>query len=693
MSSQVTEMPALMRPDDIGALRQAGDPRVSPDGRTVAFTVTDPDLAANRYTSRIWLAAAGPGAAAGASGARPLTGPGAELLPRWSPDGTRLAFAATDPDGKNPQVCVLPVTGAGERMVICAAGGVPTELEWSPDGTMLAFTARDPDPGQYGTDGEQSERDMPPRRVSRLIYRLNGAGWTSDRPARVFVVPADGSAPPRPVTPGPFQAAGLAWSPDSRSLAFGSGRHETWDLDLAQDLYTVPADGSAGPVRVTGGGLGWSRPAWSPDGSRLAAYLNPTPLESPRHHQVAVVDVATGKHQVLTAALDRNCAPLGAGIAPAWIGGRLLFSVEDHGGVHLYQVSADGTGDPELLAGGQRWIAGWHWAGGTLAFVAATPLSPGEVVARPLGDGPAPAAAGAAERTLTSLTAPFAARVGLAMPERFTARSADGTEVECWAIAPAVAEPGTRYPTLLNVHGGPFAQYGYRFFDEFQLQAAAGFGVIYCNPRGSSGYSEAWGRAIRGPECASDPGSGWGSVDFADVMACADTACEQFGWADPDRLGILGGSYGGFMTSWTVGHTSRFKAACSERACNNLLTMEHTADIAGFIRSYVGVDHLSNPAEYLRQSPVSYAKDITTPLLILHSEQDLRCPVSQAEELFVALRMLGREPVMYRFPAESHELSRSGAPRHRIMRAELILDWFRQHLAGSPAAADTAPGT
>jgi dipeptidyl aminopeptidase/acylaminoacyl peptidase len=164
-----------------------------------------------------------------------------------------------------------------------------------------------------------------------------------------------------------------------------------------------------------------------------------------------------------------------------------------------------------------------------------------------------------------------------------------------------------------------------------------------------------------------------------------ETACQRFSWIDPGRLGILGGSYGGFMTSWAVGHTSRFRAACSERACNNLLTMEHSADIAGFIRSYVGPDHLADPAAYLRQSPVSYAADMTTPLLILHSEDDLRCPISQAEELFVALRRLGRDPVMYRFPAENHELSRSGAPQHRITRAGLILDWFRPHLGG-PAA-------
>jgi dipeptidyl aminopeptidase/acylaminoacyl peptidase len=691
--SQVTDTRRGMVPDDIAALRQAGEPRVSPDGATVAFTVADPDVAANRYARRIWLAAAA-GAGAGGGAARPLTGPGAEFLPRWSPDGRVLAFAATDADGGHPQVCALPV-GGGERLVVCATGAVPTELEWSPDGTMLAFVARDPDPAQYGADGTQREKDMPPRRITRLLYRYNGAGWTADRPGRVFVVPADGSAPPRAVTGGPFEASGLAWSPDSASIAFASGRHEAWDLDLAADLYTVPADGSREPEAVTGGGRGWSHPAWSPDGTALAAYLNPTPLESPRHRQVAVIDLASGKDQVLTASLDRTCAPFGTMIAPAWAGDRVLFGVEDGGNVHLYLVDADGAGAPELVAGGDRWITEWDWAGGTLAFVAATPVSMGELVARDLD--PARPAGGAAasgatsggepaERTLTSVMAALTARVALGAPQRFTATSEGGAQVECWVIPPAGAVPGTRYPALLNVHGGPFTQYGNRLVDDFQLQAAAGFAVLYCNPRGSSGYTEAWGRAIRGPQAQSDPGTGWGAVDFADVMACVDAACARFGFIDPEKVGILGGSYGGFMTSWAIGHTGRFKAALSERACNNLLTMEHSADIAGFIRSYVGTDHLADPGSYLALSPVTYAADMTTPVLILHSEDDLRCPIAQAEELFVALRRLGRDPVMYRFPAENHELTRGGAPRHRIMRAGLVLDWFRQHLADGAAA-------
>ena len=679
--SQVTGSQAGMCPADIGRVRQLGDPRVSPDGSTVAFTVTDPDLERNRYAHRIWLASA----RRAEVGPRPFTGPGSEQLPRWSPDGRRLAFAATGDDGRS-QVCVLPVADGGERLVVCGTEAPVTELEWAPDGHALAFAARDPDPARYGRGGEQRRaKDMPPRRVDDMLYRFNQVGWTVDRPARVFVVAADGSAPARAVTPGPFDAAGLSWSPDSRTVAFASARHEERDLDLAVDLWVAPADGTGTPSRVAGGGAAYSLPSWSPDGSRLACYVNPTPLQNPRHRQVAVIDIASGKEQVLTSSLDRNCAPFGAVRPPLWAADRLLFGVEDHGNVHLYLVAADGAGLPVLLAGGDRWISDWDWAGGTLAFVAGSPTSTGELAVRDLPAGE-PAAAGGrpaaepAERSLTGLTRAFAEAVSLASPQRFTARSADGSEVECWVIAPAGAVAGQRYPALLNVHGGPFTQYGNRFVDDFQLQAAAGFGVLYCNPRGSAGYGEQWGRAIRGPKCEQDPGTGWGEADYADVMACVETACERFGWIDPGRLGILGGSYGGFMTSWAIGHTSRFRAACSERACNNLLTMEHSVDVPGFIRSYMGPDHLTDPGAYLRQSPISYVRDMTTPLLILHSEDDLRCPIGQAEELFVALRLLGRGPVMYRFPGENHELTRSGAPQHRVTRAELILAWFRQHL-------------
>jgi dipeptidyl aminopeptidase/acylaminoacyl peptidase len=682
--TETTSTPVPMAPGDIWKLRQVSDPQVSPAADVIACTVSEPDAESNAYRRRIWFCPADP--AAGQP--YPFTGQGSEIMPRWSPDGRRLAFVSTAPGEGRSQICILPVATGGERMIVCSLDTTVSELAWAPDGSRLGFVARDPDAGQYGEPGAKREaKDMPPRRVTRLRYRLNGTGWTLDRPNRIFTVPADGSAPARALTHGPFEAEGLAWSPDSSRIAFAAARHDTWDLDLAVDLWTVRTDGGAEPERLTETGADFASPSWSPDGASLAYYVSPTPLESPRHRQVGVLDLATGRRQELTARLDRNCAPFGTTIGPAWAGDTLLFAAEDGGNVHLYRVPADGTRPPALIAAGDRWISEWSWAAGTLAFVAASPVAAGELAAMELAAGEQRPDGAAAERVLTAFTRPFAAAVSLASPQRFTAISPDGSEVECWAIPPAGARPGTRYPTLLNVHGGPFTQYGNRFTDDFQLQAAAGFGVLYCNPRGSSGYSEQWGRAIRWPECDSDPGSGWGGVDYEDVLACADAACGRFDWIDPERLGILGGSYGGFMTSWVIGHCDRFKAACSERACNNLLAMEHNADIAGFLRSYVGRDHLSDPLAYTRHSPVSYVGAMTTPVLIIHSEDDLRCPVNQAEELFTGLRLLGREPVMVRFPGENHELTRGGSPAHRVARAELILDWFREQLQQADAPA------
>jgi dipeptidyl aminopeptidase/acylaminoacyl peptidase len=284
------------------------------------------------------------------------------------------------------------------------------------------------------------------------------------------------------------------------------------------------------------------------------------------------------------------------------------------------------------------------------------------------------------ERTVTDAAGRFVARSRPQRAERFVAVSSGGAEVDAWIVTPPDLDTSRRYPVLLNVHGGPFTQTGNRFFDEAQIQAAAGYVVLLSNPRGSSGRDTAWGRAICGPRDRFDPGTGWGTVDADDVMAVLDTALARYPFIDGERAGLLGGSYGGYMTSWIVGHSNRFKAACSERAVNNLLSLEWNSDVATMFRTELGVSHLDDPNEYLRRSPITYVREMTTPLLIIHSENDLRCPITQAEELFVALRTLGKEVEFYRFPDESHELSRSGSPVHRVQRAEIILEFFDRHL-------------
>ncbi len=287
-----------MTTTDIGLTTQAVELRLSPDGSTVAFNVTSVDLAANRYHSRIWLAPAD-----ASSPPYPFTaGEGRDLLPRWSPDGRRLAFvtqfdnlAEADQrpsDATGSAIVVMPVTVGGQPVRVALLADSVSELAWSPDGAHLAFVGRDRDETRYGTrEKPLPERDMPPRRIDRLFFRLDSVGWTVDRPTRVFVVPADGSRPPRALTAGPFQATGITWSPDSRELAFSSARHDDWDLDLAVDLWRVGVDDAGEPRCLTKTSARYSYPAWSPDGQRLACLLEPTPLDEPRHTRLAVIDL------------------------------------------------------------------------------------------------------------------------------------------------------------------------------------------------------------------------------------------------------------------------------------------------------------------------------------------------------------------------------------------------------------------
>ncbi|MGH9135599.1 MAG: S9 family peptidase, partial [Acidimicrobiales bacterium] len=526
----------------------------------------------------------------------------------------------------------------------------------------LAFGARSPDPDR----NDVKPKDQPPRRLTRLFTRLDNVGWLHGRHRRVYVVPADGNAKPRPLTDGEPDTSGLAVSPNGAHVAYAAARHDTWDLDLLEDLWIASVDGNDEPARkLTATDRVWAQPSFSPDGSRLACtdLGEPWSITSPR---VSVIDVSSGETTAVTAELDRPCLYM-TPQAPAWVGDDLVFSAEDRGNVHLFRAPADGSGKPEALVAGDRWVHAFDATGDVVAFAASDPTTLPEVFVR----GP-----GGDERCLTTIGREFAARVDVSAPQRFTATSADGTEVEGWYLSPAAAGPGGRYPTLLNVHGGPFTQYGNRFFDEFQYQAGAGYGVVYCNPRGSAGYGDDWGRSIAWPKHPAHPGSGWGRLDADDVLAVLDEACRRFDSVDADRIGVIGGSYGGYMTSWLLSHSDRFKAGCSERSANDLVALEESSDIASVFRGYTGVSHLEDREAYAAHSPSTFVADIHTPLLIVHSEGDLRCPIGQADALFTALRVLGRDVEMLRFPEESHELSRSGAPKHRVQRAEAILAWF-----------------
>lgn len=641
-----------MRPEDVYELTGVSDPRLRPGGEEVAYVVWSIDREANEYRQSIWIARTD-----GSEPPRQFTTGKQDAQPRWSPDGDRLAFVSKRGDKDSRQLYVMPVAGGEPRCLTDLKEDVG-EPVWSPDGTRIAFSARVPDEAYE----EEDDKKRAPRRFKRLRFKLDRVGWTGDRRGHLFVVPADGSAEAKQITDGDYEDSHPTWTPDGKSIAFSSARGEDWDIELLGDVYVVPAEGGE-PERLTPGDGVYSAPSFSPDGSMLACKWEPGGFDFPRHPQIALVDPKTGgDRRILTASLDRTCDPYPELREPIWDGGSIVFSIEDGGNVHVYRVSPGG-GEPELVAGGEIVLSGYDAAAGKVVRAGTTAPSLSELYC---GD-----------RKLTDVGRAFAEGRELVAPERFTAVSADGSEVDAWIVRPAGFEEGKRYPVLLNIHGGPFTQYGTGFFDEFQVYAGGGYAVVYSNPRGSSGYSEEWGRAIRGPI---DGGPGWGSVDYEDIMAVTDEALKRFDFCDPERVGVTGGSYGGYMTSWIVGHTDRFKAACSERGVNNLVSMYGSSDIGWVFKGYTGAFVHDDVETFMRQSPWTYAKEITTPLLILHSEQDLRCNIEQAEQLFTTLRLLKRDVELVRFPAESHELTRSGSPAHRVMRFELLLEWFGRYL-------------
>ena len=651
-----------MRPEDVYSLTSVGDPRISPDGHRVAYVVTRIDEEANAYRTAIWVSSLD-----GSEDPRQLTtGTRADHSPRWSPDGRWLAFVSNrdgeDEKKAHGELYVLPADGGEPRRLTEGKEGVDA-VAWSPDSSRLAFTRRDRDEAY----DEEDDRRRAPRRFTRVFFKLNGVGWIGDRRNHVFVVGVDG-ADERQLTEGDCENSQPSWSSDGSHIVFTSMRGDRWDVEFAEALYEldVDADG-AEPKRLSQADESASSASFSPDGSLIAYIHTPEDGTYPHHSQIAVMRADGSDRRILTASLDRNCAPYPLGREPVWDGDRIAFGVEDGGNVHVYTVSADGSGEPELLVGGEQSTGLYDLVDGVIAYTASTHTRPAELFA---GDG----------KRITSVCDDFVAGRELSDVERFTAVSADGTEVDAWLVRPPDFDESRRYPVLLTIHGGPFSQYGTGFFDEVQVYAAAGYCVLFSNPRGGSGYSEEWGRAIRGSG-NNGTGPGWGSVDYEDVMGVVDTALEKYPFLDSERLGVLGGSYGGYLTSWVVGHTKRFKAALSERAVNQLVSAFGSSDLFWVFERQFGGPMWENVDEWMRMSPTTYAHEIETPLLVVHSENDLRCNIEQGEHLFTLLRLQGKEVEMLRFPAESHELSRSGSPIHRVQRFDAILEWFGRYLA------------
>lgn len=660
--------------EDLLTLPVLNDPQISPDGSRIVYTVTTIDRDANAYRTHLWIAST--------DGGQPwqlTTAASRDTAPRWSPDGTRIAFVS-DRSGEK-QVHVIPTRG-GEARALTSGKIAPSDLVWSPDARWIAFVGKPPAP--------EAPNASDVRVISRLRYKQDGEGYWDGRWKQVFAVPPEGGTV-RQVTQGDFDHLTPAWAPDGSRIAYAGNPDADADLTNIADVWTMPfsataSDGAGTPRRLTRGLGPAQSPAWSPDGTHIAYLGHDNACWGATNWGVWAVPADGGEPLRLTSGFDRSAGnhiisdmrahPSSGGLTWSADGLRVLFMVGKEGSTQVASVSASG-GDVLLETDGDHALIGCSLdrACRRLGCIESDALSPGEVAVADLGFRPATL------RRLTDMTGPSLRPLALVRPERFECKSADGWTVEGWVMRPAGTPAGERIPTVLEIHGGPHGAYGHAFFHEFQLLSAQGYGVIYMNPRGSQGYGQAFTAATR---------HDWGGKDYEDLMGGVDYCLATFPWIDPARLGVAGGSYGGFMTNWIVGHTQRFRAAVTMRSISNAYSQWGTSDLAymkGFWE-YPG-DPWESPEYYLSRSPITYVRQIRTPLLILHSENDLRCPIEQAEQLFVAVKKQGTPTLLVRFPNESHDLSRNGQPRHRTERLRHILTWFRTHLL--PPAAQISP--
>lgn len=698
-----------MKPHQIDLITSLSVPTVDPTGHVALVAATRANFDTDSYTGQLWQVHLD-----GSQPPRRFTRGKNDSAPQFSPDGTTIAFLRPNDKGRN-QIAIVDARGGEPTLITNRHLGV-SSFAWSPDSTRIAFVSATPEADRYGTLDGVSAAAENPRRVTTNKMRANGAGWILDRTNALFVLDVPdldaepyfaptgraakanggagsgdvagankqkptGFAPYMLLSHLDFNVMHPVFSPDSTRVYFASAQHESRDADLRQSIYSVAVSDA---VSVTGGK---ERDAQGPAARlELSSPHQPVSFTSPQFSANGETLYVLGQELGYSGVdfVARHYGVYGIAVTPRDIASGLAAdalpalltdnSTVDYGDVHTTLVPTNagvlafarvrGSGElhhvnvdsgVQVLSCGHRVITGAAHANDTTVVVYTDPATPGELAVL----------ANEELTTRTEFAAPLAAQTHIAEQREFHATAPDGYPVHGWIYKPEGDGP---HPVLLNIHGGPFADYHWAYFDEAQAYVEAGYAVVQCNPRGSAGYGLEHGTAIT---------HAMGTVDKDDVLAFLEQAVQSDSTLDGERLGILGGSYGGYLTAWIIGHDHRFKGAIVERGFLEPFSFVGTSDIGWFFADgYTGTD----PDRILAQSPMAVATQVTTPTLVMHSEEDLRCPFEQAQRYYMTLKRAGVETEMLAFPGENHELSRSGTPWHRAQRFEAILDWWNTYL-------------
>ena len=650
------ETTAHLQPIDIFDLEYASDPQIAPDGSRIVYTRQSMDIMDDQRNASLWIVNAD------GSGHRPLTEPGQNASgARWSPSGDRIAYVSSTDEGAEIFVRWMDT---GQTAKLTQLTESPGGLAWSPDGTHLAFSMMvKADPAPFASMPAQpdgAEWAPAPDVIDQVIYRSDGSGYLDEGYTHLFVLPADGSAP-RQITHGDYNHDGTpVWTPDGSALLFSANRHDDWPLSpLNTEIYRVDID-SRGITTLTDREGPDGSLALSPSGDRVAYTGFDDREQGYQITRLYVMNTDGSNARVITPDFGRDVQN------PTWHadGQRIIFQYDDEGTTKIGSVTLDGQREELATQVGGTTIGRPYTSGsfslandGRFAFTHSTPQRPADVAIGQTGQEP---------QVLTALNDDLLGHKTLGAVEEFTyASSHDGLDIEGWIVTPPDFDPDEDYPLLLEIHGGPFAAYGPYFSSEVQLYAAAGYVVLYTNPRGSTSYGQEFGNAIH---------HAYPSYDYDDLMAGVDAVIDR-GFIDTDRLYVTGGSGGGVLTAWIVGQTDRFRAAVSAKPVINWYSWALTADMYPYgIKYWFPGPPWEHTAHYMERSPISLVGNVTTPTMLLTGTEDYRTPMSDSEQYYQALQYRGVETALVRIPGASHGIA--ARPSQLIAKVNYILAWF-----------------